>query len=1342
MKHRLLALLCLFSLCIHAQSYKLFTTDNELSSSLINQIYQDRNGMIWVATEDGLNRYDGSKFTIYKHQPSDSTSLCHNYVRTLFEDSKGHLFIGTYGGLQMYNPETDRFTPPARWEDKNEKGGLFITILERKNGEIWTSGNELCKVTIQKNKLSLQKVQVPVQDITMTSNMIEDKKGAIWVIKDDAVVYRLGPDNQVSLYLSHEENASLNYIYEDPIGNIYVGTIGKGLLKYDEEKDDFFPIAYKGKNNLPVKCLFSGSPNRLYIGTDGQGVKILHVKQREIVDFPFDNKYLNPTTSKVHCILKDNTGNLWLAIYQKGVMMIPASPNSFKYIGYKSDNKNIIGSNCITSLCRDKAGTLWVGTDNDGIYEITPDLRQKRHYIPSDDETSVPTTIFGLYEDSEQNLWFGSYMHGMGRLNRQTGRCTYMHDLLDSKGNKIQRVYNFQEDGDKRLWIATMSSGLFYYDLKAERFVHPDINVQINPWVDCLLYSKDNKLYVGTYNGISCIDLSTDELKTETILPGHIAHTLYEDSKGIIWIGTATGLISWDKKNNQTKTYTTDDGLPSNTIYAIAADEQDNLWISTNAGLSQLHSNRLQFVNYYVGDGLQGNEFSKNASWTDPTGTIWFGGVNGITYFTPQEIVRPAKRWNVRITDFYLHNEPVRKGMLSGGREIIDRAVFEAKDFYLSHRDNSFSIELSTVELNSPERLIYYYAMNGSDWISLPKGNHQVFFHNLPPDTYHFRIKAQDNHVDSEIEEITIHIRPAWWVSWWAKSLYVCLALAIVIGIILQIRHRYRMRQQMLQHIHAEQLNESKLQFFINISHEIRTPMSLIISPLQKLMNSDTDTGRQKSYRTIYRNAERILRLINQLMDIRKIDKGQMSLTFRPVEIIGFIDDLCETFAQQAVQKDITLTFHHKGMEQMELWIDPANFDKIILNILSNAFKFTPERGKVDIYLQTGEDEHTPAPLHRYAEIIIADSGIGIDKKEREHIFERFYQIKNSQNNSNIGTGIGLHLTQSLVGLHHGSIRVDDNPDGAPGTRFIVRLPIGNKHLTAEEMDADSTAPTLHRPTVLNDASAIPVVEEDVKVRAKTKYRILLVDDEEEIRRYVSEELSTQYHVSTCTNGKEALEVIFKRTPDLVISDVMMDEMDGLTLCRKIKQNIHLNHLPVILLTAKTREEDNIEGLETGADAYITKPFNIDLLKTSIDNLIRSREQLKNAFSGRQHQDDKVEKIEAASPDDKLMERIMRVINQNLSNPNLTVEQIAEEVGISRVHLHRKLKELTNQSTRDFIRNTRLKQAAALLSEKRYAIAEVAALTGFPNADNFSTAFKALYGVSPKKYMEDHLNCQ
>lgn len=500
----------------------------------------------------------------------------------------------------------------------------------------------------------------------------------------------------------------------------------------------------------------------------------------------------------------------------------------------------------------------------------------------------------------------------------------------------------------------------------------------------------------------------------------------------------------------------------------------------------------------------------------------------------------------------------------------------------------------------------------------------------------------------------------------------------------------------------------------------------------------DKDSVRQSSYKMIFRNSQRILRLINQLMDVRKIDRGQMSLKFQETDIVSFIDDLLKTFEYESDAKKIRLSFEHEN-EILNAWVDPENFDKIILNLLSNAFKFTPSGGDISIALHTGEGPEDSGVLKHYFEITVSDNGEPIDEMEMDRIFERFYQIRNEVNNSNPGTGIGLHLVKTLVELHHGTIKVKNN-SGARGCSFIVRLPLGKEHLRPDEIPDDNLQMTLLEPIEKESGTLMTgrdkVNGEDFRVKTKTKYHVLVVEDDQEISGYICKELKEDFHMSSCVNGKEALAYILRNYPDLVVSDIMMPVMDGFTLCRKIKQNININHIPVILLTAKTRDEDNLEGLSIGADAYITKPFNIEILKMTAENLIKGRDILRNFYEGNQEHKISVSMPETQSHNTKLMNRIMFVINQNISNPDLNVEMISKEVGISRVHLYRKLKELTNQSTRDFIRNIRLREAAVLLSENKYNVTEVASLTGFTSITLFSGSFKELYGMTPSEYAE------
>ena len=616
----------------------------------------------------------------------------------------------------------------------------------------------------------------------------------------------------------------------------------------------------------------------------------------------------------------------------------------------------------------------------------------------------------------------------------------------------------------------------------------------------------------------------------------------------------------------------------------------------------------------------------------------------------------------------------------------------------------------------------------------------------MAPGSYKYRIKAICNGYETPVKEFTIIVHPAWYASIWAKLFYLLLLIA---AIMLYLRHRKRQMEDQLilqQHIHAEEMGEAKIKFFMNISHEIRTPLTLIITPLLSLIKEDKEPHRQGIYEIIRKNSERILHLINQMMDLRKIDKGQMVMRMCETDLVSFINEEYELFKQQALTKNIDFVYQHDS-DKLPIWIDRNNFDKVIMNILSNAFKFTPTAG--NILLSLTHTEH-----HAY--ISIKDSGIGIPKDKLETIFQRFYQSPNDSSERNMGTGIGLDLTRSLVELHYGTISARNN-EGEKGSKFehgsefIIRIPLGKDHLKPEELIeeeevrkkqnqelAEMEQQELEVQEAENEENGVSTSDMLGKATASAKgnrAEIVIVEDEEDIQEYLKAQLSSDFKIRTYPNGKVALNEILKKKPDLIISDIMMPEMDGTTLCTKLKTNINTNDVPIILLTAKSREEDQLEGLQTGADAYILKPFNMDILRRTIINLLTVRRTLRNKFTGNESQEQKVEHKQIQTPDDALMQRIMEVINENIGDSDLSVDMIAQKVGISRVHLHRKMKELTNQTPHSFIRNIRLQQAAKLLKDGKQSITDVMYTCGFSNSASFSTMFKNLYGCSPREYM-------
>ena len=1358
--------LCLVS--AQAQSGRFYSSDKELSNSLINKVYQDRKGFMWIATENGLNKFDGTHFSIYRHDALDSTSLKNNYVRSLYEDVHGNFWIGCINGLQRYDRSTDSFSDVRLLRNDKEVYPHITAIIERSNGEIWMSTSGHGAIAIRMNKgngddtysVTMENELSERINSLFLNTILEDSKRNLWIATEGMGLFRYSPETGDLRNFNAEQgltNDDVSAICEDIKGNLFVGTLTGGLYIMRNNTDVFTSVPSCDRPTQNIKALMLDRQGVIYIGTDGDGLKEYNAGKNCIVDCEMNAASFDLSKSKVHSLLQDKDNNIWLGIFQKGIIFIPSIQNRFSYYGYKSIKKSTIGSSCVMSICIDSQNMTWVGTDNDGLYGINEEGEQMVHYsFQPGNFSSVPHTILALYEDSRQNLWIGSYFNGLAKIDKRTGRCEYFPPLSSNNWGGREKVSCITEDDDQNLWVGTYGSGIQKIKLdnhtttwyKSTRDESDDWTIDRlpNDWINCILKGRDGLLWIGTYKGLSCFNPQKNSFINYTgrnnLLPGYVVSSLLESHDGQIWIGTAEGLFCFDKKTEEFVHLTTNNGLPSNVICGMSEDEHGNIWISTHQGLSKLIAEKGRFINYYAADGLQGNEFSRGAVFKDKQGKMYFGGTNGITAFYPKEIVEQKRNLKVVITDFYLANRSIKKGDMSGDNVITDSSIMDANHLTLAYNENTFSFVFSVLDFSNPERVTYLYRIDelGKEWTSTYPGVNRVIFTNLNPGKYTFRVQASDHDNLSEIRTVNILITPPWYATSWATLMWIVILCIMLYAVIMYILSRFRHKQERLEMDHQEQIREAKLQFFINISHEIRTPMTLIISPLEKLI-AEGNLEKRPTYMMIYRNAQRILRLINQLMDIRKIDKGQMHLKYRETDIVGFIDDVMQTFDYQAQKKKINFTFEHEDKE-LRVWVDMNNFDKVLLNVLSNAFKYTPDGGDICVGLITGYDEYGKGPLKNYFEISVIDNGIGIDKDKIEEIFDRFYQINNDITKSNFGTGIGLHLSRSLVELHKGTIWAENREDGA-GTRFIIRLPMESNHLNMEDLEnpegIHENKPGIERQQSILSESLIPEsIEEDdsKKQKVKARYKILVIEDEDEIRRYICDELRGIYRVGESINGKEGWEYILREKPDLIISDVMMPEMDGITLSKKLKQNVNTNHIPIILLTAKSKMEDRIEGLETGADAYIVKPFNSEVLKKTVGNLIDNRELLKTKFANEKQIDENITKIEKKSNNEVLMDKIIKTINEHLADPSLNVEMLAANAGMSRVHMHRKLKEITNQSARDFIRNIRLKQAAVLLKENKLTVSEITYAIGFSNLSHFSTSFKEQYGMSPTEYKE------
>ena len=1341
-------MICLFSIQTWAQSGKLFNTDNQLSSNLATQVFQDKSGFIWIATRNGLNNYDGYHITVIKKDMSNFLGLNSNYINSIAQDEKEHILLGTNNSLLEFTGS--EFLKIPMLDSKGKELATYVKQiypLRNKDVAVATSGYGIMLKKQDEQKCHAMKGEV--EKLKYIHKLLEDKRGRLWIITEDGKLYRKETNGRVTSHFTGTEGVGAQDIQQDALGNLYLASKNQGVYLLRAGSNAFARISNIG--NLPIDNIYISHNNKLYIGCDGLGIYVYDPQTGFLQDNPLFSRLVNLAKSKVTSIIEDNQGNIWVSMLQKGVFMQRNIQNDFNYMGFRLGNLNVIGENCVTSLSINQGNQVWVGTDKDGLYLFNIATRSvEGHFLNQ-------STVLTLCKDQQGRTWVGTYTDGLGYMD-----AAGSFHPVDLGISKSVGILDIKQDPQGNIWIATMGKGLFCLQKDGSRRNYKakygaDNNLKVNSlpndYLIKMALSKDgNHVYIATSVGLACLDRKRNSWVStfkgvNCLNKNSFSHCVFVDSKDHVWYGTEDGAFCFDfRKGIKPKLYTTANGLTDNCVASITEDYQGNIWLGTIKGLNKLVLKSGTITNFYAESGLQSNEFSDaSVCTTQDRKTILMGGSGGLNWFQADQVRQHPWQAKVVISGFILNNKMVTPGMKSGSYTITDNWSTFSRDFQLSHEDNTFTLQLSTLTYNDVEQISYVYSINGDAWRTVPAGQNELAFSHMAPGSYKYRIKAICNGYETPVKEFTIIIHPAWYASIWAKLFYLLLLIA---AIMLYLRHRKRQMEDQLilqQHIHAEEMGEAKIKFFMNISHEIRTPLTLIITPLLSLIKEDKEPHRQGIYEIIRKNSERILHLINQMMDLRKIDKGQMVMRMCKTDMVSFINEEYDLFKQQAIAKSIDFEYQH-DCEELPVWIDRNNFDKVIINTLSNAFKFTPTAGHILLSL-THTDHH--------AYISIKDSGIGIPKDKLETIFQRFYQTPADPNERNVGTGIGLDLTRSLVELHYGTISARNN-EGEKGSKFehgsefIIRIPLGKDHLKPEEIieeeemkkeqnnelaeaeQEEQLAENNDQPAeTLNNSDTTPASAKGAKAE------IVIVEDEEDIQEYLKAQLSSDFKIRTYPNGKVALNEILKNKPDLVISDIMMPEMDGTTLCAKLKSNINTNDVPIILLTAKSREEDQLEGLQTGADAYILKPFNMDILHRNIINLLTVRRTLRNKFTGNESQNHQVEQIEMQTPDNSLMQRVMEVINENINDSDLSVDMIAQKVGISRVHLHRKMKELTNQTPHSFIRNIRLQQAAKLLKDGKQSITEVMYACGFSNSASFSTMFKNLYGCSPREYMQN-----
>ena len=1276
---QLLTIFLLLSFVAFSQTQHFYTSD-QLSSNQITNICQDRTGYIWVGTEFGLNKYDGYRFTNYFHETDQAATISSNVISFLFLDSQGSLWVGTQKGLDRYDEANDQFIHVGLTGAKGVPRINYIIQEDEHHLLIGTAGYGLFRLDIRDDSSQMLDGYAK-GDTNYFSYIFIDEEGAFWKSGHGSSISRRDAKGRLEEFESPYGTVTGFIGYEGGVLMICI----HGMLFYRDGvmHADFFDQGGLGGSELLLRTAIRDRHGNLFIGTMGNGLCWIPKGERSLRKYEYASATFDLGSSNVWALYEDSQDNLWVGCQKRGLLLLPQNQPLFRT--WKFADLHVTTGGSLTSVCLGDNGMTWCAVQNNGIIGLDASGRVVAH-------PTSPEGTYLLYRDKQGGYWVGTN-GGVYAYDPLTGRA--QRKVVFSNGH----INAMADDGRGTLFFSVFSEGFCSYNVKTgelRRFnMHQDDPQRgrlHNDWISHLFFDSKGKLWICTASGVNCYDPVEDHFRPygwEVVLDYNSVQTVYETSEHKILIGTNTGLYLYDNRKGDVVPFPGAEVLANKVVCGIVEDQSGDLWCSTAMGIWQYQREKGLFVNYLHGNGLGSREYVNGVAMHTPDDRIWFGISDGITSFTPKDIrdSHPASG-TIHLTGVYIGSNSVR--------------MPQGDTFEFSYLDNTFTMEFSLLNYLNTENVIYEYRVNKTgEWASTMAGRNRIPFTHLQPGSYLLEVRAFDSGVYTEPQVYHIVIRAPWYRSSWAYLIYILVILAILGFLVWFYLHK---RQQ--------ELDEEKMKFLINATHDIRSPLTLIMSPLNKLLKRDLDSDVKSELKTIEHNAQRVQNLVNQILDIRKIDKQQMKLQCQETDMVQYVGNILKSYEYMARERGMEFRYL-PAIDHLNVWLDRSAFDKIVDNLLSNAFKYTYDGGTIEVHVDEGPNGT--------AQLQVADTGVGI-RGDLHKIFDRFYQGSASRSLHIEGTGIGLNLCKMIVEMHHGTIEAA-NRDDSQGSIFTVRLPLGNSHLTKEEI-------------------LVPESQEQktTKVKPQSNYRMLVVDDDAEIGHYISQELGAFYHVTPVTSAREALRLLLgveaDRQYDLVVSDVMMPEMDGFTFLRMIKTNMNLSHIPVVMLTSKSDVANRLEGLEKGADAFLAKPFDMDELHVVINNLISKNLRLKGKYSGSQQQKDKVEETKVKGNDELLMERIMKVVNKHLSDSDFNVETLTSEVGISRAQLHRKMKEMTGLPVSEFIRNIRLEQAVRLLEEQKINVTQVAYTVGFSNLAHFSTVFRKQFGVSPTEYME------
>lgn len=1335
-------LLITFSLTGFSQDYpvKFLDMTNGLSNNSVITIFQDSDGYMWFGTYDGLNRYDGYNFKVYRNRINDKKSLLCNTIYHIEGDSKKNIWVGGSKGLCVYSKINTTFQPveyvssdakrPKEIKDvihkiKSVSDKLLLAASQNLGLLTFENGSLIGKtVPLEGTKKRIIKYGY---DATGIEKDLKNKFCWVYVRNVGICKYNYASKKLKILYPSAMDVKCMKLSLD---GNLWLGT-DEGLYLFNANSH------LLSKNYFSNKCsvtdILIDKKKKIWLATDGYGVYKVMDNDKKAIPYNASNVTQFVKSNSVWCLYEDTTGNKWIGTLRGGISTIGNSPKFFEIVKHGVNDTNP-ADNFILSFCEDEKNNLWIGTDGAGLKYWD---RKKNTYKTYTNSTNISNEISSnfitsIIRDENNEIWLSTWAGGVNRINPLNNSISRFSCYNPFTKQVEKNIWFLYKDSDNNIWASATNEGsLYLFDRVKNSFMLVDKTINN---LQCLTETSDGKLWGGNYTSLFAIEKENKKYKKINI--GNPIRCILEDKNKNLWLGTQEGgLVLFDRKTNKFKRLTTDNGLPSNTILRLLEDKRGNLWMSTYNGICRFDIKKRIFRNFSVNDGLQSNQFSFNAGIELSTGEFLFGGINGFNMFFPDSIKQFNKVSNVLLTDFYVNNQPIEESK----RDLISKRISgKIKEVSLPYDQTALSLEFVALDYNNADKIKYAYYLEGWDehW-SFVDQVRKANYTRLTEGKYVFKVKTTNfkggwNKVESLV---SIVVFPPWYRTWWAYSIYLFIVAGIIYGYIKYNKNKeklkYKVKIAELERNKEKEIAEKQSSMFTYISHEFRTPLSLIINPLKKAIQKDNiEKSTSGSDLVIaHRNARRLLSLVDQLLLFRKAENDADVLRMSIINVNDLCYEVYQCFVNQAKDKNIDYTFQIPE-NNIEIIGDYEKIEISLFNLLSNAFKYTPVRGAIKLLL----DETATDVI-----IEISDSGAGIEKNDLEVIFDKFKQI-NTKVSVGTGFGIGLFIVKYFVEKHKGTVICSS--EIGKGSVFKLIFLKGQDHFDNiqisdiipkmsplfEEIIADNTEPQ-ENITHTSD-------NELNKTMLTDRRTLLIIDDNADIRGYLVKLFSESYMVYSADNGEQGLKLTKKYMPDLVLSDITMEGIDGIELCRNIKKDTNLSHIPVILLTASKNPETHLQGISDGADDYITKPFNDDILVARVESLLRSRINLRNYFLDSITLRENTQKVPAEYQE--ILKKCIAIIEANIHKRDFTIKNFATEMGMSHRTLYTKIKIISGQTLNAFIRSVRIRRAAMLMLTENINIAQASAEVGFEDPKYFRQQFVKLFAMTPSEYIKKY----